>query len=95
MVPGGCRGRKKFAVSVIRITPKPTAPATNGMKQEPAMPVAQVIQFEERQAAARPRRKPEPAACVILRFPQPAALPAVSTAISDDDWMAGRGRDPG
>jgi len=56
------------------------------------MPVAQVIRFEERQAGARPRRNPEPSACVVLRFPQRAALPS---AISDDDWMAGRGRDPG
>jgi hypothetical protein len=62
------------------------------MKQEAAMPVAQVIRFEERHAVARPRREPEPAVCVILRFPQAAGLPA---AISDDDWMAGRGRDPG
>ena len=66
-----------------------------GMKQEAAMSVAQVIRFEERQMIARPRRKPEPSACVILRFPQPAALPANPAALSDDDWMAGRGRDPG
>ena len=62
------------------------------------MPVAQVIQFDERQAIGRPRRKPEPqSACVILMFPSHLrhSLPAVAGVASDDDRFAGRGRDPG
>ena len=59
------------------------------------MALAQVIRFDERQAIGRPRRKPqEPATCVILRFPRPAALPALPIA-GDEDRIAGRGRDPG
>ena len=62
------------------------------------MPVAQVIRFDERQAVARPRRKMEPAPCVILCLHRP---PRHSTAMPrqvgapDEDRFPGRGRDPG
>jgi hypothetical protein len=60
------------------------------------MPVAQVIQFEERQAMGRPRRKPETqSACIVLMFPSRHSLPAVAGVAGDDDRFAGRGRDPG
>lgn len=59
------------------------------------MPVAQVIQFDERQAIGRPRRKPDTQPMgVVLMFPR-LALPAVADAAGDDDRFAGRGRDPG
>jgi hypothetical protein len=62
------------------------------------MPLAQVIQFDERQAIGRTRRLETPTACVILQFPKkrmrrPRKL-AVPT-FADDDQIAGRGRDPG
>ncbi len=59
------------------------------------MPVAQVIRLDERQAIARPRRKPETQPMgVVLLFPR-HALPAVAGVAGDDDRVAGRGRDPG
>jgi hypothetical protein len=63
------------------------------------MPLAQVIRLDERQAVGRPRRAVEqPSACVILRFrrsPEPSTTPALQTVADDEDWIAGRGRDPG
>ena len=64
------------------------------------MPLAQVIRFDERQAVGRPRRVLEkPSACVILnftRFPEcSAAPPALPALASEEDRVAGRGRDPG
>lgn len=63
------------------------------------MLVAQVIQFDARQAIGRPQRRAERAPCIVLRFPTPkhaAATPAVLPAITDDaDRTPGRGRDPG
>jgi hypothetical protein len=63
-------------------------------EQEAAMPVAQVIRFDERQQMGRPRRKQAAAPCVILRFPASVAVIAVPGG-PDEDRIAGRGRDPG
>lgn len=59
------------------------------------MPLAQVIRIDERQPAGRPRRAPEPAMGVILRFPDRFAAPAMPGFAGDEDRTAGRGRDPG
>jgi hypothetical protein len=60
------------------------------------MSVAQVIRFDERQAVARPRRKQAAAPFVLLKFPaRPPALAVISMLTSDEDRIAGRGRDPG
>jgi hypothetical protein len=68
-------------------------------RQEAAMPVAQVIDFNERQLMGRSRRAPQqPAPCVVLQFP-PAAHRTPASAMpmkaGDDDAFPGRGRDPG
>jgi hypothetical protein len=63
-------------------------------RQEAAMPVAQIIRFDERQAIGRRRRAaPLSQMGVVLEFPR-AAMPAVQI-FADDDRIAGRGRDPG
>ena len=60
------------------------------------MSVAQVIRFDERQQMGRPRRKAEPAPCIVLQFPRsPASRAAGTGTMTDDDRIAGRGRDPG
>jgi hypothetical protein len=60
------------------------------------MPVAQVIRFDERQQMGRPRRKQAVVPFVLLKFPaRPRALAAISMLASDEDRIAGRGRDPG
>jgi hypothetical protein len=63
------------------------------------MPLAQVIRFEERKAAARPPRlSDQPLGGIILkftRFPERPATGATHFACCDDDRSAGRGRDPG
>jgi hypothetical protein len=64
------------------------------------MPIAQILQFDERLAMSRPRRPPSTnMTCVILQLHRPpkrrtAALIA-QTVMSDEDRVAGRGRDPG
>jgi hypothetical protein len=63
------------------------------------MSVAQVIRFDERQAIGRPRRKHAPAPCVILQLHRPptrrVAATVTTMVMSDEDRIAGRGRDPG
>jgi hypothetical protein len=60
------------------------------------MPVAQVIRFDERQQMGRPRRKQAAVPFVLLKFPaRPRALAVISMLASDEDRIAGRGRDPG
>ncbi len=59
------------------------------------MPLAQVIQFDQRQSMGGLRRKPERSECVVIRFPRPDARPAMPMVADDDDRTAGRGRDPG
>jgi hypothetical protein len=62
------------------------------------MPLAQVIQFDERQAMGRSRRVETPTACVILQFPKKGTRRARKLAVptfADEDRIAGRGRDPG
>ena len=63
------------------------------------MPVAQVLQFDQRQAIGRRRSVPGGASCVVLqlfRAPLPRTDASVGApALRDDDQFAGRGRDPG
>ena len=62
------------------------------------MQLAQVIQFDERQAMGRTRRVETPTACVILQFPRKGTRRDRKRAVptfADEDRIAGRGRDPG
>jgi hypothetical protein len=63
------------------------------------MPLAQVLQFDQRQAMGRQRKVQPGSKCVILQlFRAPMHRTDVSTgamSLLDDDRAAGRGRDPG
>jgi len=62
------------------------------------MPLAQVLQFDQRQAIGRRRTVQPGSKCVILQlFRAPVHRTDVSTgsvALIEDDAFAGRGRDP-
>jgi hypothetical protein len=68
-------------------------------RQETAMPLAQVLQFDQRQAIGRRRPVQAGSKAVIVqlfRAPIADADPLTTPVMADEqDGIAGRGRDPG